>query len=91
MRGFFWIIIAIYVFLYFYAVWLYDEFSIWMALAIIVAIGTQIYFVRKRKEVLGDEVAQPVRVETKPMSIWQSPFPYIGVAFCTYIGILIIL
>lgn len=42
MRGFFWIIIAIYVFLYFYAVWLYEEFSIWMALAIVIAIGLQV-------------------------------------------------
>ena len=50
MRGFFWIIIAIYVFLYFYAVWLYEEFSIWMALAMIMAIGLQVYFIKKRKE-----------------------------------------
>ena len=62
MRGFFWIIIAIYVFLYFYAVWLYEEFSIWMALAIVIAIGLQVYFLKKRKEELAEQEQAPVKV-----------------------------
>lgn len=91
MRGFFWIIIAIYVFLYFYAVWLYEEFSIWMALAIVIAIGLQVYFMKKRKEVLAEQEQAPVKVEMKPLSFWKSPFPFLGIAFFTYIGILILL
>ena len=91
MRGFFWIIIAIYVFLYFYAVWLYEEFSIWMALAIVLAIGLQVYFMKKRKDILSGELQQPVKVEMKPMSILQSPFPYIGIAFFTFVGFLLLI
>lgn len=70
---------------------MYEEFSIWMALAIVIAIGLQVYFMKKRKEVLAEQEQAPVKVEMKPLSFWKSPFPYLGIAFFTYIGILILL
>lgn len=82
MRGFFWILIAIYIFLYFYAVYLYEEFSVWLIIALFVAIAVS-FWVYKNKGALSKQVHH-VEVEAKPLSLWQSPFPYIGIGFCAF-------
>jgi uncharacterized membrane protein YraQ (UPF0718 family) len=84
MRGFFWILVGIYVLLYFYAVYLYEAFSVWLILALLVAIAVS-YWMYQKKDTLGEQVHH-VDVDTQPLSIWQSPFPYIGI---TAVGVLI--
>lgn len=95
MRHFFWIIIVIYAFLYFYAVYLYDEFNLGIAFGIFAAVVAQFYYARKKMAQHEADIAAGKLVaketETKPLSFWSSPFPYVGIAFLTYIGVLVIL
>lgn len=95
MRQFFWIIIAIYALLYFYAVYLYDEFNLGIALGIFAAIIAQFYYARKKLAQHEADIASGKLVtkesKVKPLSFWSSPFPYVGIAFLTYLGVIIIL
>ncbi|MBE1287728.1 MAG: hypothetical protein GJ671_08440 [Alteromonadaceae bacterium] len=95
MRQFFWIIIAIYALLYFYAVYLYDEFNLGIAFGIFAAIIAQFYYARKKLAQHEADVASGKLVtkeaKVKPLSFWSSPFPYVGIAFLTYLGVIIIL
>lgn len=80
MKEFFWAIIAAYVFLYFYAAWLYDGFSIYLALGLFVLLVGQVYWWKKRKanqQVQSEEPAVVVeKPDATPISVWRSPLPY---------------
>ena len=95
MRSFFWIIIFIYVLLYFYAVYLYDEFNLVVAAGIFIAVVAQFWYARKKMSRHEADLAagklKATTVESKPLSFWSSPFPYVGLVFLTYLGVLVIL
>jgi hypothetical protein len=95
MRQFFWVIIAIYALLYFYAVYLYDEFNLGIAFGIFAAILAQFYYARKKLAQHEADIASGKLVvkeaKAKPLSFWSSPFPYVGIACLTYLGVIIIL
>ena len=85
MKHFFWLSAAAYVFLYFYAAWIYEGFSMTLAIAIFILVTGFFYWRHKRKAALqhsnaGDSsVQRPVNVDTQPLSLWRSPLPYIGI------------
>ncbi len=82
MKEFFWAVVAAYVFLYFYAAWLYDGFSVYLAVSLFVALIANIYWLKKRKAKRAEQVPEsvasppPIKVDTKPLSLWRSPLPY---------------
>ena len=81
MKEFFWAVVAAYVFLYFYAAWLYDGFSVYLAVSLFIALILHVLWLKKRKakqqqsEEEKPQVAPP-RPDTTPMSVWHSPLPY---------------
>ena len=83
MKHFFWLSAAAYVVLYFYAAYIYDGFSMTLAIAIFVAVCGLLYWQNKRKAQDAETVSRvdnKVSINTKPLSIWSSPLPYIGIA-----------
>lgn len=86
MKHFFWLSAAAYVFLYFYAAWIYDGFSMTLAIALFLLVSGFFYWRHKRKMALqaaDTQVSQPevnATVNTQPISLWRSPLPYIGIA-----------
>ena len=83
MKVFFWMGAATYVVLYFYTAYLYEGFS--MTLAIILFVFAVAFFYWRRKRSIAIEAekststAQYKHEEVPPLSVWQSPLPYIAV------------
>ncbi|MFC4699234.1 hypothetical protein ACFO4O_03565 [Glaciecola siphonariae] len=85
MKYFFWLSGLAYVFVYFYAAWIYDGFS--MPVAIIVFLLSAAFVYWRYKRHLADEAQLQSQIQNravdqasrKPMSIWRSPFPYVGI------------
>lgn len=92
MQWFFWAIVVAYIFLYFFAAYLYDGFSFPMAIGLFGLIGFGVYWQRRKNKVVPDE-PQPAPVNhapAEPLSIWQSPIPYMGVlAVCVLVGFIV--
>ena len=85
MKHFFWLSVAAYVFLYFYAAWLYDGFSMTLAISLFVAVVGFLSWRHRRKlakntesNVQTDPTTQ-ISIDTQPLSLWHSPLPYIGI------------
>lgn len=84
MKYFFWLSSLAYVFVYFYAAWIYDGFPMPVAIIGFIVFVGFIYWRYKRHLVLQAELEQKPHSEgiahapTKPLSIWRSPVPYVG-------------
>lgn len=84
MKHFFWLSAAAYIVLYFYAAWIYEGFSMTLAILIFLVVSGLIYWRHKRKIAIQAERSenfephQPIPINTKPLSLWRSPLPYIG-------------
>lgn len=81
MKYFFWLGALAYVFVYFYAAWTYEGFSMTLAIIIFVALLAFLYWRYQRHLVhLENQQAQPQVVKksapAKNLSIWSSPLPY---------------
>lgn len=81
MKEFFWAVVAAYVFLYFYAAWLYDGFSVYLAVSLFVALIAHIWWLKKRKSKRQEAqeeapIAPQPKPDTSPVSLWYSPLPY---------------
>ena len=90
MKQFFWLSAGAYVFLYFYAAYIYEGFS--MTLAIVLFVGVcGFFFWRHKRKGAKTAVSTPVQAvnnsDTKPLSLWHSPLPYIGILAIGLIGI----
>ncbi|MFC3092688.1 hypothetical protein DRW07_00535 [Alteromonas sediminis] len=81
MKFFFYSIIGIYLFLYFYAVWVYEGFTLVTALSVLVTLGVLGWLLvrgwggkqpRALAEASADKHAAPAE-----MRWYQSPFPYL--------------
>lgn len=85
MKHFFWLSAAAYVFLYFYAAWIYEGFSMTLAIVIFVLVAAFFYWRHKRKLTArsNDKPSVDVKLQaaeyTQPLSLWRSPLPYIGI------------
>jgi hypothetical protein len=85
MKHFFWLSAAAYVFLYFYAAWIYEGFSMTLAIVIFVLVTAFFYWRHKRKLTASIDGKKMVDVKvqvaeyTQPLSLWRSPLPYIGI------------
>lgn len=85
MKHFFWLSAAAYVFLYFYAAWIYEGFSMTLAIVIFVLVIAFFYWRHKRKLTARSNGKPSVDVKlqaaeyTQPLSLWRSPLPYIGI------------
>ncbi|WP_395340417.1 hypothetical protein PN836_016820 [Ningiella sp. W23] len=90
MKYFFYLSIAPYAFVYFYAAWIYDGFSMPVAIVgFIVSVGLFYYLYKahmRRAEQQQIEararaesaVAQTHSADRNSLSLWKSPLPYIG-------------
>lgn len=80
MKEFFWAVIAAYVILYFYAAWLYDGFSIYLAVGLFAMLIGHLYWWKKRKAKQSGGAHEQEQVVEKPdatpISVWRSPIPY---------------
>ncbi|WP_100656601.1 hypothetical protein [Alteromonas flava] len=84
MKVFFWLSGAAYVFLYFWAAYIYEGFDMWLAIALFVATLAMVYWQRKRSQrrqsLLMDTAPVNQSVEPnqtpQPLSLWSSPLPY---------------
>lgn len=85
MKYFFWLGISAYVFLYFFAAWVYDDFSMPVAIALFVMMVAFVYWRYQRHlqlqaELLSQDSPPAVRPANRPtLSIWHSPIPYVAV------------
>lgn len=85
MKYFFWLSGAAYVFVYFYAAWIYDGFSIPVAIFFFALFVIFIYWRYQRfkaqeaQQQLEPQTTSMGNVNIKPLSLWRSPIPYIGV------------
>ncbi|MDM7859519.1 hypothetical protein QTP81_02725 [Alteromonas sp. ASW11-36] len=95
MKEFFWAVVAAYVFLYFYAAWLYDGFSVYLAVSLFIALVANIYWLKRRKDKHTKQVSEtaesapPIKVDTQPISLWRSPLPYMGILIIAVVLIVI--
>jgi MFS superfamily sulfate permease-like transporter len=86
MKYFFWLSAFTYVVLYFYTAWIYEGFSMTLAIIIFVLVTAFFYWRHKRKVALQAKLqSQPQTsnhslVNTRPLSFWQTPIPYVGIA-----------
>ncbi|WP_026377409.1 hypothetical protein [Aestuariibacter salexigens] len=90
MRVFFWASVLTYLFLYFWAAYLYEGFDMGLAILIAVVFFAALGVWLKRRKAQPQEVAQPVgrdADDTKPLSIWQSPLPYMVIAIAVFITV----
>lgn len=88
MKYFFWLGVLAYVFVYFYAAWVYEGFSMPLAIVIFVLLVSFVYWRYKRHiELQAQQQAQqhlqaqsPTKSEPpKNLSIWSSPLPYMAI------------
>lgn len=94
MKYFFWLSATAYVVLYFLTAWIYEGFGMPLAIFIFVLVTAFIYWQYKRKVAHEAKLRlQPVtsnhlQTDTRPLSLWQSPIPYIGIAsvIIIYVG-----
>jgi membrane protein implicated in regulation of membrane protease activity len=85
MKYFFWLSAALYVAVYFYAAWIYDGFSMPLAIFIFILVVGFFYWRYKRYvEVQAKQQSEPELFQHSPMqrqemSFWRSPIPYVGI------------
>ena len=79
MKGFFWAVIAVYLLLYFYAVYLYEGFTLVSALGVLVIMGVVGWLLFKGWSKTGADDAKAAK-ERVEMRWYQSPFPYLLLA-----------
>jgi Mn2+/Fe2+ NRAMP family transporter len=79
MKGFFWAIIAVYLLLYFYAVYLYEGFTLVSAFGVLACIGVVAWLLFRGWNKPEKGTAKPAK-EKVEMRWYQSPFPYLLVA-----------
>lgn len=85
MKYFFWLSAALYVAVYFYAAWIYDGFSMPVAIIIFAMVVGFFYWRYKRYQTVQAEQklashSTSNHIDRKPLSLWRSPIPYIGIA-----------
>lgn len=85
MKYFFWLGVLAYVFVYFYAAWVYEGFSMPLAIFIFVALVGFVYWRYKRHIVhqAQQQAEQHLQAQNptkstppKSLSVWSSPLPY---------------
>jgi Ca2+/Na+ antiporter len=82
MKYFFWLSAAAYVVLYFYTAYIYEGFSMTLAIVLFVVFVAFLYWRHKRNEANKKQQAQMniqhSHEEVPPLSVWQSPLPYVA-------------
>ncbi|WP_100643079.1 hypothetical protein [Alteromonas facilis] len=85
MKVFLWFVGFAYVFLYFYAAWIYEGFDMWLAILIFATVTGLIIYSRKRSarraaaenEHAAEAGSDVIQSEpAAPLSLWRSPLPY---------------
>lgn len=77
---------ALYVAVYFYAAWIYDGFSMPVAIIVFVMVTGFCYWQYRRyleqeaKHHSQPQTTSPQQVSRPTLSFWRSPLPYIAVA-----------
>ena len=83
MKGFFWAVVAVYLFLYFYAVYVYEGFTLVSALGVLVVIGIVAWLLfrnwtpKNAGDAVGEIQPNTARAKKTEMKWYQSPFPYL--------------
>lgn len=85
MKYFFWLSAALYVAVYFYAAWIYDGFSMPLAIFIFLLVLAFFYWRYKRylalqaRQQLEPEAFKHSPMKRQTLSLWRSPVPYAGI------------
>lgn len=85
MKYFFWLSALLYVAVYFYAAWIYDGFSMPVAIIIFVLVFGFCYWRYKRhiaaaaQQQLTQQTSSAAPIDRPTLSFWRSPIPYIAV------------
>lgn len=85
MKYFFWLSALAYVFVYFYAAWVYEDFTMPVAIFFFVLFVGFVYW-RYKRHIAHQALQQsqtttdnPAAVDRPELSLWRSPLPYIAV------------